>query len=133
MSPKQPARRFRWGRLLVVGAIVAAAVLAFLYLQCGSGWGFGPGSGKGEGKGSARPAVSTPLDAAVPRCQLRVDAAGVALEGKPVEIAAAVAACDKAGAADVVVTGDARQGQWDQLKAALDGAGVKSFVRGRQP
>ena len=69
-------------------------------------------------------------DAAPPRCQLRVDGEGVALDGRPASVAEAVTACTAAGAADVLVTGDAVQGTWDELRAALDGAGVKTFVRG---
>ncbi len=134
MTPRPPPRgRVRWGRLLVVGLFIAAAVLAFLYLQCFGGWGVGgKGKGEGEGKGSARPAL-TVRDAGVPRCQLRVDSQGISVNGSAGDVAAALAACKKAGAADVVVTGAARQGQWDALKSALEGAGVQSFVHGSTP
>lgn len=132
MSPKQPPRRqARWGRILIA-LFIAAAALVLLFLKCGSGWGFGKGGDDGEGKAKAKPALSM-LDAGVPRCQLRIDAAGIAANGKSVEVDGAVDACRKAGAADVVVTGDARQGLWDQLEGALEGAGVKAFVRGSQP
>ena len=123
------ARRRRRRRLFAA-AVVAVLVLALLAIRCGGGFGLGggdglggrrgdPGSGAGPGSGSAR---------APARCQLRVDATGVTVDGKPASTAAAVAACR--GGADVVVTGDARQGAWDELARALAAAGVATAVRG---
>lgn len=135
MSRNQPKPR-RLRKLLVLAAIAGALVLAVLYATCGHGFGVGggggvglsPGSGSGTGTGAA-----ARTDAAPPRCALRVDAAGVHVDGKLVDEAAAIAACKPAGAADVLVTGDAVQGTWDHLRAALDAAGIATFVRGAPP
>lgn len=108
----------------------------------GEGAGKGRGDGTGDGTGMstkqdeptapAKPLVGeTPAPA---RCQLRLDGSGLWQLGstgqEKMEVAAAVAACKQAGGADVTVTGDARQGAWDELKRALDEEGVASFVRG---
>jgi hypothetical protein len=137
-------RKTRW---LARGLIVALIALAVWYLRCGGrGYGLGPGgiepvgvpdeptrpnalvspdprgSAAGDGAGAAR------------RCQLRLDSGGLWMLGgagqTQVDVAAAVASCQEAGGADVVVTGEATQGGWDELRAALDAAGVPSFVRG---
>lgn len=138
-----PKRRLR--RLVVPAALIAAIVLAVLYLRCGGGLGVGGGSSVGLGKGTgsegtagaggsgtARAALDRPSDAGVPRCQVRVTGAGLELDGAVATREAVVAACTTAAAADVTVTGDARQGVWDDLKAALTAAGVATFVRDPQ-
>ena len=112
--------------LLVWTAIAALIVLAILYWRCGGGFGIGAGSSVGRGEGSAVEAPA--IDAGVARCQLRVTGQGITVDGKPVEIAEAVAACKAAGGAEVVVTGDARQGDWDALRRALDEAGVRKSL-----
>lgn len=147
MSPvtnteKRHPRRIRWAAR---GALAGLVVLAVVYLRCGGGgFGFGGGGlgvGGGSGVGLRSPATPRPLsgdekgrDAGALRCQLRLDGTGLwqlgATGQAKVEVAAAVASCKAAGGADVVITGDARQGAWDELRAALDGAGVPSFVRG---
>jgi len=113
-------------KLLVTGAIVGLVVLAFLYLRCGRGWGLG-GGGKGNGTGSGT--ATATADAGPRRCALRISADGISVDGKPANRAAAVAACKTAGGAEVVVTGDATQGVWDDLRAALDAAGVPSYLQ----
>ena len=117
---KQLERRARRRKIVILG--VLAAVIAFLVtmIRCG-GWGFGTGgegegSGKGEGKGEGKAPKAA--------CVLRLDKDGLSLDGKKAEPEAAVSACKKAGRADVTVTGDARQGDWDALRDALDAAGV---------
>ncbi|MCE9575534.1 MAG: hypothetical protein K8W52_20445 [Deltaproteobacteria bacterium] len=138
-----PKRRLR--RLVVPAALVAAIVLAVMYLRCGGGFGLGGGSSVGLGKGTgsagtagagsdgtARAALDRPADAGVPRCQVRVTGAGLELDGAVATREAIVTACTTAGAADVTVTGDARQGLWDDLKGALTAAGVTTFVRDPQ-
>ena len=120
-------RRFR-RRVLFLAAFVGAIVIAVLYLTCGRGWGIG-GAGKGEGSG---PGTATPAaDAGPRRCAIRVTATGLIVDGKPAARDAAVAACKGTEGADVVVTGDARQGDWDDLRAALEAAGIPIFTKQR--
>lgn len=130
-------QRSTGGRLFIWAFVLGILVAALLYVRCGEGLGFGPGGGAGgdddhdQAKqettgGEVRPAVGEP----VRRCQLRVDATGVALDGKPAEIDAAVAACKQAGGgAELIITGDAVYGTQEELKAALDRAGVPVLVR----
>ena len=101
-------RRMR-RRLLVLAVLGAAIVLAVLYLTCGRGWGLG-GSGKGKGEG---PGSATAVNPGPRRCVIRVTAAGIKLDGKSTTLDAVVKACKATTGADVVVTGDARQGDWD--------------------
>jgi hypothetical protein len=118
-----------------------------IYLRCGGGGlGFGGGGGGGSNplgllKETPPPTTPASKDGEDPaaskeplRCQLRLDSGGLWLLGATgqaqTDIAAAVASCKEAGGADVVVTGEARQGAWDELRAALDAAGIPSFVRG---
>jgi len=136
MSAKQRERR-RVPRLLVWGAIAAAIALAILYATCGHGFGLGGGGSTGVARGSGSGVAPAPvmdhaiaIDATPPRCQLRVDARGISLDGALTTEDAAIAACKTAGAADVLVTGDAVVGTWDHLHAALDAASVATFVRG---
>lgn len=120
-------RRRMWRRLLVLATLVTAVVLAVLYLSCGRGWGTGgKGAGKGKGEGPGSPAV---VDAGPSRCVIRVTAAGITVNGKPATRAAAVTTCGAASGADVVVTGDARQGDWDELRAALEAANIAIYKR----
>lgn len=124
---KELDKRQRRRKLLFLAVVVALIVAAVLYLRCGAGWGLGGGKGKGEGgKGSAA-AVSD--DAGAKRCVLRVDATGISLAGEPATLDAAVTACKAAGGAEVRVIGDATQGVWDDLRAALDAAGVPTLLQ----
>lgn len=120
------------GRLVIWAFVLGLLVAALMYLRCGEGLGFGPGGGDEDDHGRAdekqevRPAVSEP----VRRCQLRVDAKGVTLDGKPSEVDAAVEVCKQAGGgAELVITGDAVYGIQEELKSALDKAGVPVLVR----
>lgn len=119
---KQLDRRQLRRKLLLWGLVIGAIVAAVLFLTCGRGWGLG-GAGKGEGSGS-----SAPADAGPKRCAIRVTATGLLLDGVASNRDAIVTAC-KGATADVVVTGDARQGDWDDLKAALERAGIPAFVK----
>jgi hypothetical protein len=127
---KQLAKRQRRRKWMTLGAVAGLIVLAVVYLRCGRGWGIG-GEGSGSGSGTGLAIVSS-LDAGVRRCAIRVTAAGIAVDGKPMKKDEAVAACRERGGADVVVTGDAREGDWDELRTALDAAHVEVFVRGSQ-
>jgi hypothetical protein len=125
-------RRRRVARVLFWLGVIVALVLAIMLIRCGGGFGFGDGKGLGGGKGKGPGAGSAGPGAGImapARCQVRVDAAGVSLAGEPTTIAAAVAACRATTGADVLIT-DARQGTWDELRAALDAAGIPSLVRG---
>jgi hypothetical protein len=133
-SSNDSRRRSRWA----VRGIFAAVLAALLgYIRCGAQLGVGGGAGapsQPSQPGAERVTAPAPPDAPVARCQLRLDGGGLWLLGPtgqaPTEVAAAVAACTAAGGADVVLTGEARQGAWDELRAALDAAAVPSFVRG---
>ncbi|MBL8623281.1 MAG: hypothetical protein JNK64_18360 [Myxococcales bacterium] len=120
--------RQRRRRRLFVAAVIAVLIIALLAIRCGGGFGLGGGDGLGGGRGGAGTGTGSGSASAPARCQLRVDATGVTVDGKPATPAAAVAACR--GGADVVVTGDARQGTWDELARALAAAGVATAVRG---
>ncbi|MEZ4361160.1 MAG: hypothetical protein R3B48_13325 [Kofleriaceae bacterium] len=124
-----PRSRWRWRAALLGGL---AAVLA--YLRCGNELGLGGGSGDSVGQRQEAPVTPPPVDAGALRCQLRLDGGGLWLLGSTgqalVEVPGAVESCKAAGGADVVITGEARQGAWEELRAALEAAGVPSFVRG---
>jgi hypothetical protein len=113
-------RRMR-RRVLAWSALLAAVAAGALYLRCGAGFGLG-GAGEGPGPGSPRP-LTAPR-----RCAIRVAAGGITVDGKPMLRDDAVAACKATAGADVVVTGDARQGDWNDLRAALRIAGVSNIV-----
>jgi hypothetical protein len=117
-------RRRRAISLVVIAAIVA---LAITYLQCGSG--FGLGGGKGPGKGGEGSGISKSNEPA--RCTVRVSAEGIFVDGAKTTRDDAVKACKKTDGAMVTVTGDARQGDWDELRAALEAVGVKIYLRGQ--
>lgn len=118
-------RRRRWGVWLVV---IAAAIAALLYARCGDGFGLG-GLGAGDltdQKTSPQPLLTT-SDAAAPRCHIRVDAAGVTLEGAPIEIADIAGRC-RAGV-ELTVTGDARYGDAQAVREAVRAAGIDLLDR----
>jgi hypothetical protein len=134
-------RRGRLGRLLFWAFAIAAIVAVFLIAKCGGGFGLGKGSGglgKGrslrggtEASGAASGAGAGAASTAPARCMVRVDATGIAVNGKPATVAEVVSACKSAAAgADVIVAGDARQATWEELRGALDAAGIASLVRG---
>jgi hypothetical protein len=124
--------RRRKGRALVL-LLVLVALIA-LVLRCGAGFGLG-GLGLGEGEGdvdrdrTSRPAVGGERGPppAPRRCKLRLDARGLTDEGQVVSLEAAPSRCR--GGADLVVTGDARQGQFDALAAAFERARVPLYRR----
>jgi len=126
IDPKQVAkhldRRQQRRRVFVLLAALGLAIAAILYLRCGRDW--GPG-GKTNDTGAAAPVAD-----AGPRghCGLRLAGNGLSLDGQPSTRDAAIAACKQA-TTEVLVTGDARQGDWDELRAALDAAGIHYSVR----
>jgi hypothetical protein len=120
------------GRLLIWAFVLGLLAAALMYLRCGEGLGFGPGGGddgdhgRAEEKQDLRPAVGE----ATGRCRLRVDGKGITLNGKRSEIDGAVEACKQAGGgAELTATGAAKHGTVEELKAALDKAGVSVLER----
>jgi hypothetical protein len=122
---KELEKRARRRKLVGFGAAVGLVVLAVFYLTCGRGWGLGgPGKGNGEGSGTVAAA-----DAGPRRCTVRVTATGLVVDGKPVTRDEAVATCKATTGADIVITGDARQGDWDELRTALADAHVPIYLK----
>ncbi|HTM21083.1 MAG TPA: hypothetical protein VL172_11260, partial [Kofleriaceae bacterium] len=98
--------------------------------RCGPG-GFGIGGGKGNsvGKGddSKQGLSASAADAGVvarPACKVRLDAAGLSVDGKPTTLSAAVTTCKQAGSADLTVTGDAAFGKRKELRDGLHEVGI---------
>lgn len=119
-------RRRMGRRVLFLAVLAAAIVLAVMYLRFGRGWGIATVKGEGKGLGSAIVREVGPK-----RCTIRVTAAGITLDGKKATRKAVVTACKETTGADVVVTGDARQGDWDELRAALEAANVAIYKLGQ--
>jgi hypothetical protein len=122
---KQLERRARRRKLFSLLIVAVAVALAVMYLQCGSGFGLG-GGGKGKGSGVGPGSSNEPA-----RCTIRVAADGIFVDGAKKTRDDAVALCKKTDGAMVTVTGDARQGDWDELRAALEAVGVKIYLRGQ--
>ncbi len=116
---KHMDRRQQRRRLVRLVVVLAAVIAAALYLRCGRGWGTG-----GEGPGPGGSVANAARDAGPKRCAIRVTAQGITVDGKPATSDQAVAACKKTAGATVIVTGDAPEGSWTSLKAALDDAGI---------
>lgn len=115
--------RQRRRKLILLALLAGAIALAVIYGTCGHGWGLGTGSGKGEGPANA-------VEAGPRRCAIQVAREGVTVDGAKATRDEAVATCKKAGAgADVIVTGDAREGDWKDLETALRAARIEIFVR----
>jgi len=120
---KQVDRRQVRRRVGLWSMLLAAVAAAAMYLRCGDGLGLG-GGGKGAGDGDAPHTAVAPV-----RCSIRVARGGITVDGKPKSRDEAVAACKAASGADLVVTGDAREGDWTELYAALVAAGIKDITR----
>jgi len=121
---KEMDRRRRMRRMFGLVALLGLAIAAALYLRCGKGWGTG---GKGPGEGGTTTATA-PTDGAT-RCMIRLAATGITVDGKPATRDEAIAACRGKTGADVLITGDSRQGDWDDLRGALEAAGIPFFAR----
>lgn len=102
-----------------------------MYLRCGAGFGLGgPGKGPGgPGKGPGDASGQTRRLTEPRRCAIRVAAGGTTVDGKPMLRDEVVAACKAAAGADVLITGDARQGDGEDLLSALRTAGIPVAVR----
>jgi len=122
----QVDRRQRNRRRLFVLFWLLVILGALVYLRCGQGWGLGgAGFGTGAGKGTGTATTIPPPN----RCVVRVSAEGISVDGKLMKASEAVAACRKTEGALVTVTGDARQGDWDELRVAFEAARVKIYTR----
>ena len=122
---KEMDRRRLRRRMLVWLLLLGGLVAAVMFLRCGTGWGTG---GKGEGKGGNKIGKTT-IDAGPHRCAIRLSATGITVDGKKATREEAIAACMKTSGADVLITGDSRQGDWDALRAGLESANVQFFTR----
>jgi hypothetical protein len=111
-------------RMLTLLALLAAAIAAATYLRCGKGWGTG---GKGPGEGGTTTTV-TSSDANA-RCSIRLAGTGLTVDGKSMTRDEAITACKAKTGADVLITGDARQGDWDELRTSLEAASIQFFAR----
>lgn len=100
--------------------LLAASGAGLLWLLLRRGGGFGLGSGRGDGEGASTTGL----------VNIRVDALGISIEGRPADLAGAVEAAKQAGRADLVITGAARTGTVNDLLAGLDAAGVKYAAKG---
>lgn len=120
---KQLDRRRTRRRMTLWTTLLALVIAAAAYLRLGGGLGvLGLGGGAGSSGDERRPLVRPE------RCAIRVSAAGITVGGKAMARDAAVAACKDAPGADVVVTGDAREDDWQALQAALHAAHVKDIA-----
>lgn len=121
---KQLDRRRMRRRLTLWTLLLVLIAAGALYLRFGGGFGLLGigGAGEGDGGGTARP-LAGPR-----RCAIRVSAGGISVGGRAMSRDEAVAACKAAAGADVVVTGDAREGDWQDLNTALQAAGVKDIA-----
>ena len=121
-------RRMR-RRLVMLVALAAAVALAVMYLTCGTDFGLG---GQGKAKAKAEGVGSAIVKEVGPRrCVIRVSASGITADGTSATTKSAVAACKDTTGADVVVTGDARQGDWDELRRALEAANIAVYKLGQ--
>tara|TARA_R110002096_G_scaffold436038_2_gene665820 strand:- start:87540 stop:88007 length:468 start_codon:yes stop_codon:yes gene_type:complete len=130
MTKQQPQKK-RTAKTAAGGALLA---LFLLFGWCGRGLFFGDGKPGDESaehiaKESAETAADTQANDAgmAPRCAIRVDAVGVQLGGEAAEVSAILVACKARGEADLTVTGDAKFGTADELRAALSAAGIRVF------
>ncbi|MBA3501714.1 MAG: hypothetical protein M4D80_11715 [Myxococcota bacterium] len=121
---KELDRRRRRRRMVTLTGLLAAAIAAATYLRCGKGWGTG---GKGPGEGGTT-TTSVPSDANA-RCSIRLTATGITVDGKSMTRDEAITACKVKTGADVLITGDARQGDWDELRGSLEAASIPFFAR----
>ena len=118
-------RRRSRRRVLFGGGFAGLIALAVMYLRCGSGFGLGgTGTGSGDGTGSS----IAPPETGLRRCQVRVGPGGITVDGKPATRHQALEICRHTAGADVVVTGDARHGDWAELEAALKAAKIDISV-----
>jgi hypothetical protein len=109
-------------------AVVGGGTLLLWLLLRGRGWGLGgkgKGDGDGPGPGPGLGSISRPPSLSPRRCNVRIAAAGISVDGKPTTVEEAVIACKSTEGAKVLVTGGARHGDYEDLKAAFERAGIQ--------
>ena len=117
-------------------AVVGGGTFLLWLLLRGKGWGLGwglggrgkgdegggGGGGTGDGAGPSPPSTSY---ASRRQCKVRIAAAGISVDGKPATVEEAVTVCKSTAGAEVLVTGGAREGDRQDLKAAFQRAGIQ--------
>ncbi|HWN68820.1 MAG TPA: hypothetical protein VNM90_14380 [Haliangium sp.] len=140
MQSSEPRKPRRVRRMALGLLALGAAFLGWMFRDCGlglgsglGGWGIGPDEQTArellapttDAGSSAQPQPPrAPIDARPGPCQLFIDSAGLKLDGAPATIEDAVRACRATGKARLEVTGGARAGTYDELKRALEQAGI---------
>jgi hypothetical protein len=121
----QLERRARRRRVVFLLLVLALVALAYTYMRCGSGFGFGgEGAGSGGGGGGGSSGGAQPVADPPKTCRLRIAASGITVDGVAKTRDEAIAACQATTGAEVTVIGDTRQGDWDDLRKALEIARV---------
>ncbi|HEX7836068.1 MAG TPA: hypothetical protein VF469_01330 [Kofleriaceae bacterium] len=120
---KELDRRRLRRRLTLWTVLLVLIAAGALYLRLGGSLGLPGIGGAGQGDGGTARPLEGPR-----RCAIRVSASGVSVGGRAMSRDEAVAACKATTGADVVITGDAREGDWQDLNTALQAAGVKDIA-----
>lgn len=102
---------------------------AFVWLLLHGGGGFGLGRG---GSGKAGAAIGKSAGKPMP-VKVRVAADGISVDGQPTDVDGAAALAKARGAADVLITGAAKQGTADAVVAALRASGATIWIQGGYP
>jgi hypothetical protein len=89
--------------------------------------------GRGGSRGDQVPAPPAPVPPRPSRCTIRIDSAGIFVDGKVMTPAQVVKACEGIPVVELVVTGGARQGDLDEVEGALRSAGITFKRREQQP
>jgi hypothetical protein len=107
-----------------VALVGGGAALLWLLLHGGGGFGLGRGGSTIGASGKAdKLAKVTPV-------KVRLASDGVTVDGQATDIPGAAALVKARGAADVVITGAAKQGTADELVKALRATGATVWIQG---
>ncbi len=121
-------------KFLVGAGVGALLVVMAMYWRCSGRGSFGIGSPQRAVSTSSSDTKTTKQDTPpAPPCELRMDSAGLKLDGNPVELSVAVAACKKAGKANLFITGGANHGKLQNTLAALQQAKVQVTEKRKRP
>jgi hypothetical protein len=123
---KRGVKKLSWIIVIAAALIVLGLILGWWRWGMGRGGGGGgiPIGGTGQGE-EREEAPETPPSPAPARCELRLDADGLTIDGKPGTIVDAVRVCLRSGEALLRVVGDAPYGVYQELRRALEQAKVK--------
>jgi hypothetical protein len=127
---KHVDRRRMRRRMLVWLVLLALVAAAAAYLRCGGGLGLGLGGGGAQGLGDfdGNGAGSARVGTGARRCEIRLAAAGLTVAGKPMQRDDAIIVCKAAAGTDIIITGDAREDDLKELRAALRAAGITNIA-----